>query len=161
VQCGASNVQRLILLTFITVLLTQSPFVSAASSTNNLSLHNMYTCIYVFQISTHSCTVFYCNSQDPRFMNAVTRMPSQSYIWDISNPNTPDVELLPPSPLCCLRYNPKSTDTLVSTSDYLCYNRTIYILKCPLCCLRYNPKTSTDTLVSSVYTFQYIAVSAV
>ena len=40
----------------------------------------------------------------------------QSYIWDILNPNTPDVELLPPSPLCCLRFNPKNTDTLVGGS---------------------------------------------
>jgi len=54
------------------------------------------------------------NFQDPRFTN--TRMPHQSYIWDIHNPNTPDVELLPPSPLCCLRFNPKNTDSLVGGS---------------------------------------------
>jgi dynein intermediate chain 2, axonemal len=54
------------------------------------------------------------NFQDPRFLHA--RMPHQSYIWDILNPNTPDVELLPPSPLCCLRFNPKSTDSLVGGS---------------------------------------------
>ena len=47
-------------------------------------------------------------------MNA--RMPHQSYVWDILNPNTPDVELLPPSPLCCLRFNPKNTDSLVGGS---------------------------------------------
>ena len=40
----------------------------------------------------------------------------QSYIWDITNSNTPSVELRPPSPLCCLRFNPKSTDTLVAGS---------------------------------------------
>lgn len=40
----------------------------------------------------------------------------QSYIWDIINPNTPDTELTPPSPLCCLRFNPKSTETLVGGS---------------------------------------------
>mmetsp|Transcript_48590 Transcript_48590/g.56774 ORF Transcript_48590/g.56774 Transcript_48590/m.56774 type:complete len:392 (-) Transcript_48590:140-1315(-) len=40
----------------------------------------------------------------------------QSYIWDITNSNTPDIELLPPSPLCCLRYNPKSCETLVGGS---------------------------------------------
>lgn len=45
------------------------------------------------------------NFQDPRFMNA--RMPVQSYVWDTMNPNTPDVALTPPSPLCCLRFNPK------------------------------------------------------
>jgi len=43
-------------------------------------------------------------------------MPHQSYVWDVLNPNTPDVELLPPSPLCCLRFNPKSTDTLIGGS---------------------------------------------
>eukprot|EP00903_Cladosiphon_okamuranus_P016093 g14855.t1 len=54
------------------------------------------------------------NFQDPRFMNA--RMPVQSYVWDTMNPNTPDVALTPPSPLCCLRFNPKSTDNLVGGS---------------------------------------------
>jgi dynein intermediate chain 2 len=54
------------------------------------------------------------NFQDSRFMSA--RMPVASYIWDVLNPNTPDQELLPPSPLCCLRFNPKSTDTLVGGS---------------------------------------------
>jgi len=43
---------------------------------------------------------------------------AQSYIWDIANSNKPFVELVPPSPLCCLRFNPKSTDTLVGG----CYN---------------------------------------
>jgi dynein intermediate chain 2 len=53
---------------------------------------------------------------DLTFQNAkfaTTRMPQQSFIWDILNPNTPDSELLPPSPLCCLRFNPKNTDSLV------------------------------------------------
>lgn len=54
------------------------------------------------------------NFQDPRFTSS--RMPQQSYIWDIYNPNTPDVELLPPSPLCCLRFNPKNSDSLVGGS---------------------------------------------
>lgn len=55
------------------------------------------------------------NFQDARFMNNA-RMPHQSYVWDILNPNTPDVELLPPSPLCCLRFNPKNTDILAGGS---------------------------------------------
>lgn len=54
------------------------------------------------------------NFQDQRFASA--RLPVQSYIWDVMNPNTPDTELTPPSPLCCLRFNPKSTDTLVGGS---------------------------------------------
>lgn len=39
-----------------------------------------------------------------------------SYVWDAVNPNTPDAELTPPSPLCCLRFNPKSPETLVGGS---------------------------------------------
>jgi len=54
------------------------------------------------------------NFQDSKFTNS--RMPQQSYVWDVSNPNTPDTELLPPSPLCCLRFNPKNTETLVGGS---------------------------------------------
>jgi len=54
------------------------------------------------------------NFQDPRFQSS--RMPVQSYIWDMMNPNIPDQELLPASPLCCLRFNPKSSDTLVGGS---------------------------------------------
>ena len=30
-----------------------------------------------------------------------------SYIWDVNNPNTPELELQPSSALCCLEYNPK------------------------------------------------------
>mmetsp|Transcript_10581 Transcript_10581/g.15980 ORF Transcript_10581/g.15980 Transcript_10581/m.15980 type:complete len:599 (+) Transcript_10581:73-1869(+) len=52
--------------------------------------------------------------QDQRFQSA--RLATQSYVWDVINPNTPDSELCPPSPLCCLRFNPKSTDTLVGGS---------------------------------------------
>jgi len=54
------------------------------------------------------------NFQDKRFEDPT--MPVSSYIWDITNSNTPIVELLPSSPLCCLRYNPKSSDTLVGGS---------------------------------------------
>lgn len=42
----------------------------------------------------------------------------QSYIWDITNSNKPYVEVKPHSPMCCLRFNPKSTDVLVGG----CYN---------------------------------------
>mmetsp|Transcript_24958 Transcript_24958/g.38607 ORF Transcript_24958/g.38607 Transcript_24958/m.38607 type:complete len:580 (+) Transcript_24958:245-1984(+) len=54
------------------------------------------------------------NFQDERFFDC--QMPTSSYIWDINNPNDPDIELLPSSPLCCLRFNPKSSDTLVGGS---------------------------------------------
>ena len=41
-----------------------------------------------------------------------------SYIWDVNNPNTPEITLTPPSPLCCLEYNPKDPHLLVGG----CYN---------------------------------------
>ena len=44
------------------------------------------------------------------------RASSSSYVWDIANSNTPIIELLPPSPLTCLRFNPKSSDTLLGGS---------------------------------------------
>ena len=56
------------------------------------------------------------NFQDDRIMSQ--RLPMKSYVWDITNPNTPDAELVPSSPLVCLRFNPKLTDTLVGG----CYN---------------------------------------
>ena len=68
---------------------------------------------------------------DLTFQNAkfaTSRMPQQSFIWDILNPNTPDSELLPPSPLCCLRFNPKNTDSLVGES-LLCFI-TVYCFAC-------------------------------
>lgn len=45
----------------------------------------------------------------------------KSYIWDVTNSNKPIVELVPPSPLSCLKYNPKSSDTILGGS----YNGTI------------------------------------
>ena len=41
-----------------------------------------------------------------------------SYIWDVSNPNTPEATLTPSSPMLCLKYNPKNSETLVGG----CYN---------------------------------------
>ena len=40
-------------------------------------------------------------------------MPMESYIWDVNNPNTPETKVKPPSPLCCLEYNPKDANLLV------------------------------------------------
>lgn len=54
------------------------------------------------------------NFQDPRIMSG--NLSCKSYIWDILNPNVPERELDPPSPLCCLRFNPKTTDTLIGGS---------------------------------------------
>jgi dynein intermediate chain 2 len=63
------------------------------------------------------------NFQDPRFQGS-TRVPPQSYIWDTGNPNTPDREVLPTSPIVCMRFNPKSTETLIAG----CYNGTLCYL---------------------------------
>ena len=35
-----------------------------------------------------------------------------SFIWDVNSPNEPDFEIKPPSPLCCLVFNPRSSDQL-------------------------------------------------
>ena len=59
------------------------------------------------------------NFQDPRFMNG--RMPVQSYVWDTMNPNTPDVALTPPSPLCCLRFNPKVLQCPAPVFHWICF----------------------------------------
>jgi len=41
---------------------------------------------------------------------------TNSYIWDVNNPNTPESTLTPASPLCCLEYNPKDPHLLVGGS---------------------------------------------
>ena len=50
--------------------------------------------------------------QDPRMDKATYG----SYIWDVNNPNTPELQLMPQSPLCCLEYNPKDPHFLVGGS---------------------------------------------
>ncbi|XP_071383771.1 dynein axonemal intermediate chain 2-like [Centroberyx affinis] len=52
------------------------------------------------------------------FQKASKDMSSDSYIWDIENPNKPEMTLKPVSPLVCLDYNPKDSHTLVGG----CYN---------------------------------------
>ena len=44
------------------------------------------------------------------------KMTEHSYIWDVNNPNTPEQQLTPASPLCCLEYNPKDPHLLVGGS---------------------------------------------
>jgi len=44
------------------------------------------------------------------------KMSPLSYIWDVNNPNFPEQELVPSSPLCCLEYNPKDPHLLVGGS---------------------------------------------
>jgi dynein intermediate chain 2, axonemal len=38
---------------------------------------------------------------------------THSYIWDIENPNKPQLTIIPHSPLCCLEFNPRDPNTLV------------------------------------------------
>jgi dynein intermediate chain 2 len=53
--------------------------------------------------------VAYCVPQKPDIHMDVVN----SYIWDIHNPNQPDMELSPTSPLCSIAYNPKDSSCLV------------------------------------------------
>ncbi|XP_065327446.1 dynein axonemal intermediate chain 2 [Pelmatolapia mariae] len=55
----------------------------------------------------YSCLEFQKSSKD---------ISLDSYIWDIENPNRPEMMLKPASPLVCLDYNPKDSHTLVGGS---------------------------------------------
>ncbi|KAM9339741.1 dynein axonemal intermediate chain 2 [Symphorus nematophorus] len=59
--------------------------------------------------AAYSCLEFQKTSKD---------MSLDSYIWDVENPNRPEMTLKPASPLVCLDYNPKDPHTLVGG----CYN---------------------------------------
>ncbi|XP_030631557.1 dynein intermediate chain 3, ciliary, partial [Chanos chanos] len=50
------------------------------------------------------------------FQRASGNMSYDSYIWDIENPNKPEMTLKPVSPLVCLEYNPKDSHILVGGS---------------------------------------------
>ncbi|KAJ3416059.1 Dynein intermediate chain 2, axonemal [Chytridiales sp. JEL 0842] len=51
-----------------------------------------------------------------QFQQMPFNMCMDSYIWDIENPNVPDQTLCPPSPLVCVKYNPKDPHILVGGS---------------------------------------------
>mmetsp|Transcript_5082 Transcript_5082/g.7878 ORF Transcript_5082/g.7878 Transcript_5082/m.7878 type:complete len:595 (-) Transcript_5082:83-1867(-) len=51
-----------------------------------------------------------------QFQQTPDGMSPNSYVWDITNPNYPEQELVPSSPLCCLEYNPKDGHVLVGGS---------------------------------------------
>ena len=44
------------------------------------------------------------------------KMPLNSYIWNLNNPNFPEKTLSPPSALCTLVFNHKNSDILVGGS---------------------------------------------
>ncbi|CAJ1054150.1 dynein intermediate chain 2%2C axonemal isoform X1 [Xyrichtys novacula] len=50
------------------------------------------------------------------FQKSCRGLSLDSYIWDIENPNKPELTLKPASPLVCLDYNPKDPHTLVGGS---------------------------------------------
>ncbi|KAJ7984806.1 hypothetical protein DPEC_G00358590 [Dallia pectoralis] len=52
------------------------------------------------------------------FQKVSKDMSLNSYIWDIENPNKPEMTLKPVSPLVCVEYNPKDSHILVGG----CYN---------------------------------------
>ena len=43
-------------------------------------------------------------------------MSTASYVWNLENPNYPEQDLMPQSPLCCLEYNNKDHNVLVGGS---------------------------------------------
>eukprot|EP00002_Diphylleia_rotans_P016056 TRINITY_DN311_c0_g1_i3.p1 TRINITY_DN311_c0_g1~~TRINITY_DN311_c0_g1_i3.p1 ORF type:complete len:496 (+),score=87.81 TRINITY_DN311_c0_g1_i3:405-1892(+) len=51
-----------------------------------------------------------------QFQEMPDGLPLHSYIWDIENPNYPEQEITPVSPLVSLRYNPKESHFLVGGS---------------------------------------------
>jgi len=53
-----------------------------------------------------------------QFQQQPQNMSLSSYIWDVHNPNYPELELCPASPLCCLSFNPKEPHVLLGG----CYN---------------------------------------
>ena len=57
----------------------------------------------------------YCNLEFQQNRNEVC---VDSYIWDVENPNKPEMTLKPISPLVCIEFNPKDINILVGG----CYN---------------------------------------
>ena len=64
--------------------------------------------------------------------------PEIRYVWDVHNPNYPELELTPASPLCCIEYNPKETHIMIGG----CYNG---LLQVPLAKPR-NPPPYTQQI---------------
>ncbi|KAJ8319030.1 hypothetical protein KUTeg_004121 [Tegillarca granosa] len=54
--------------------------------------------------------VAYCNLE---FQGSTPDTCMDSYIWDVENPNKPEMTLKPVSPLVCLEYNPKDSHVLL------------------------------------------------
>ncbi|TRY65031.1 hypothetical protein DNTS_015571, partial [Danionella cerebrum] len=61
----------------------------------------------------HKLAVAYSSLQ---FHKEIKDMSFDSFIWDIENPNKPEMTLKPICPLVCLEYNPKDSHILVGGS---------------------------------------------
>ena len=73
------------------------------------------TCISWYPDGGRKVAVSYAILQ---FQRQPEGMSLNSYVWDVHNPNYPDLELHPASPLVCLEYNPKDPHILIGG----CYN---------------------------------------
>ena len=73
------------------------------------------TCISWFPDGAKKVAVSYAILQ---FQRQPEGMSLLSYVWDVHNPNFPDMDLVPASPLCCIEYNPKDTHVMIGG----CYN---------------------------------------
>lgn len=57
--------------------------------------------------------VAYCNT---KFQGNTEGMTTHSHVWDVNNPNMPEIDLVPASPLCCLQYSPKDSNLIAGGS---------------------------------------------
>eukprot|EP00756_Hemistasia_phaeocysticola_P066382 Hpha_TRINITY_DN9199_c0_g1::TRINITY_DN9199_c0_g1_i1::g.94445::m.94445/K11143/DNAI2; dynein intermediate chain 2, axonemal len=57
--------------------------------------------------------VAYCNT---KFQGNTEGMTAHSHVWDVNNPNMPEIDLVPLSPLCCLQYSPKDSNLIAGGS---------------------------------------------
>lgn len=63
--------------------------------------------------------VAYCSPQYER----TESVNMNAYIWDVNNPNEPEMALIPTSPLTCIEYNPKDTPLLIGGAQ----NGTLFV----------------------------------
>eukprot|EP01063_Lacrimia_lanifica_P003970 TRINITY_DN12215_c0_g1_i1.p1 TRINITY_DN12215_c0_g1~~TRINITY_DN12215_c0_g1_i1.p1 ORF type:complete len:611 (+),score=271.88 TRINITY_DN12215_c0_g1_i1:137-1969(+) len=57
--------------------------------------------------------IAYCNM---KFQDGADGQSTKSHVWDVTNPNCPEMDLLPASPLCCLQYSPKDSHIIAGGS---------------------------------------------
>eukprot|EP01061_Rhynchopus_euleeides_P034263 TRINITY_DN58007_c0_g1_i1.p1 TRINITY_DN58007_c0_g1~~TRINITY_DN58007_c0_g1_i1.p1 ORF type:complete len:602 (+),score=224.63 TRINITY_DN58007_c0_g1_i1:268-2073(+) len=57
--------------------------------------------------------ISYCNM---KFQGNQDGMSMKSHVWDVTNPNSPELDLIPVSPLCCLQYSLKDSHIIAGGS---------------------------------------------